>query len=115
MRDTTTTVILVRSSTARVGGAVAACLLQAWAGAGPAPAEVLEPLRKSMTEFFRCNFRHNFMSRHRHTLVAVLCMQRLLQCVGHTLCHDMKCVFQVAPSIQACSSSIVRPTVPLPC
>jgi len=46
MRDTTTTVILVRSSTARAGGAVAACLLQAWAGAGPAPAEVLEPLEK---------------------------------------------------------------------
>jgi hypothetical protein len=38
------------------------------------------------------------MSRHRHTLVAVLCMQRLLQCDGHTLCHDIKCVFQVAPS-----------------
>ena len=41
MRDTTTTVILVRSSTARVGGAVAACLLQAWTGAGPAPEEVI--------------------------------------------------------------------------
>jgi hypothetical protein len=24
-------------------------------------------------------------------------MQRLLQCDGHTLCHDIKCVFQVAP------------------
>jgi len=51
-----------------------------------------------MTEIFRCNFRHKSMSRHRHTLVAIFCMQWLLQRDGHTLCHDIKCVFQVAPT-----------------
>jgi len=64
-----------------------------------------------MTEIFRCNFRHKSMSRHRHTLVAIFCMQRLLKCDGHTLCHDIKCVFQVAPSTQqhtVVGSSTVR-------